>query len=141
MAKKCCSDMSIFAYGIWLNELHQDANLDDTSEQSLEIDHIEARLAATKASSSGEAAIQLMLAHDYVERVREGLVLDSSEALDRVRLILLSAMSVAVSESGIRLGDFGGTAYAPQGFGPVHESRDERPASEAAEKCATKRSH
>ncbi|MDJ0609043.1 MAG: hypothetical protein QNJ67_08690 [Kiloniellales bacterium] len=86
----------------------------DVATLGPEILALEQEIADSPATGLQEAAIQVMLAAAYVERLREDLVDDTEDALDKMQRLMCSALSAIVRESGVDLDDVGGQRYAPE---------------------------
>ena len=86
----------------------------DVATLGPEILALEQEIADSPATGLQEAAIQVMLAAAYVERVREDLVDDTEDALDKMQRLMCSALSAIVREAGVDLDDVGGQRYAPE---------------------------
>ena len=93
--------------------IFQESEDRDMSSFGAEILALEREIAENPATSLAEAAIQVMLAAAYVERVREDLVDDTEEALNKMERLIRSALSAVVREAGVDLDQYGGRRYAP----------------------------
>jgi hypothetical protein len=63
-----------------LELLHRETTLADQLDWCTEIAELEDEITSSPATSLSEAAVQVMLASAYIERVREDLVEDTAEA-------------------------------------------------------------
>ena len=69
-----------------------------------------------------EAAVQVMLASAYIERVREDLVEDTEVILQKMERLVRSALAAVVRETGVNLAEYGGDRYAPSYTDPFRKS-------------------
>lgn len=97
-----------------LEGIYQESEDRDVASFGSEILALEREIADNPATSLPEAAIQVMLAAAYVERVREDLVDDTEEALNKMERLIRSALSAVVREAGVNLDEYGGRRYAPE---------------------------
>jgi AICAR transformylase/IMP cyclohydrolase PurH len=105
-----------------LEALYQQAEQFDFSSWGAEISALEDEISANPATSLAEAAIQVMLASAYIERVREDLVDDTDVILQKMERLVRSALSAVVRETGVNLTEFAGERYAPSYTDPFRES-------------------
>lgn len=105
-----------------LEALYQQAEQFDFSSWGSEISALEDEISANPATSLAEAAIQVMLASAYIERVREDLVDDTDVILQKMERLVRSALSAVVRETGVNLTEFAGERYAPSYTDPFRES-------------------
>ncbi|MDH3476568.1 MAG: hypothetical protein OEM59_23050 [Rhodospirillales bacterium] len=104
-----------------LELLHQETTLADQLDWCGEIAELEDEITSSPATSLSEAAVQVMLASAYIERVREDLVEDTDAVLAKLEQLIRSALAAFLRETGIDLTEFGGKRYLP--------SQTEAPAS------------
>ncbi len=103
-----------------LENIYQESEDRDVTSFGPEILALEREIAANPATCLPEAAIQVMLAAAYVERVREDLVDDTDEALNKLERLIRSALSAVVREAGVNLDEYGGRRYAPDYNDPFY---------------------
>lgn len=96
-----------------LEKLYQESESFDSIGCGPDILAIEDEIAENPATSLQEAAVQVMLASAYVERVREDLVEDTDETLRKIERLVRSALSALVCEAGLDLAEYGGERYVP----------------------------
>lgn len=96
-----------------LERLYQESENTNRMGCGPDILAIEDEIADNPATSLPEAAVQVMLASAYVERVREDLVDDTDEALEKIERLVRSALSALVCEAGLDLSEYGGERYVP----------------------------
>jgi hypothetical protein len=105
-----------------LETLYQKADSFDFLSWGSEISALEDEISASPATSLPEAAVQVMLASAYLERVREELVDDTDQILVQMERLIRSALSALVRESGVNLAEFAGERYAPEYTDPFRRS-------------------
>ncbi len=105
-----------------LELLYQQAEQFDFLSWGSEISALEEEIAAKPATSLPEAAVQVMLASAYIERVREDLVEDQDAVLLRIERLVRSALSAVVRETGINLAEYAGDRYAPAYTDPFDQA-------------------
>ncbi|MDH3595913.1 MAG: hypothetical protein OEU09_23590 [Rhodospirillales bacterium] len=105
-----------------LESLYQQAESFDFLSWGSEISALEDEISASPATSLAEAAVQVMLASAYIERVREDLVEDTDQVLEKMERLVRSALSAVVRESGVNLAEFAGERYAPEYTDPFRRS-------------------
>jgi hypothetical protein len=96
-----------------LELLHQETTLADQLDWCTEITELEDEITSSPATSLSEAAVQVMLASAYIERVREDLVEDTDAVLAKLEQLIRSALAAFLRETGIDLTEFGGKRYLP----------------------------
>ena len=96
-----------------LERLYQKEQALDAYCLQTEISALEDEISANPATSLQEAAVQVMLAAAFIERIREDLVGDPDEVLSKMERLMRSALSAVVRETGVNLAEFGGDRYAP----------------------------
>ncbi len=96
-----------------LERLYQKEQALDAYFLQNEISALEDEITANPATSLQEAAVQVMLAAAFIERIREDLVGDPDELLRKMERLVRSALSAVVRETGVNLAEFGGDRYAP----------------------------
>ncbi len=105
-----------------LESLYQKAESFDFLSWGSEISALEDEISASPATSLAEAAVQVMLASAYIERVREDLVEDTDQVLEKMERLVRSALSAVVRESGVNLAEFAGERYVPEYTDPFRRS-------------------
>lgn len=105
-----------------LEILYRQAERSDNLSWGAEISALEDEITENPATSIPEAAIQIMLASAFIERVREDLVEDTDSILQKMERLVRSALSAVVRESGVDLTEFGGNRYAPEYTNPFRRS-------------------
>jgi hypothetical protein len=105
-----------------LEALYQQADSCDFLSWGSEISALEDEISASPATCLPEAAVQIMLASAYLERVREELVDDTEQILHQMERLIRSALSALVRESGVNLAEFAGERYAPEYTDPFRRS-------------------
>ena len=105
-----------------LESLYQQAESFDFVSWGSEISALEDEISASPATSLAEAAVQVMLASAYIERVREDLVEDTDQVLEKMERLVRSALSALVRESGVNLTEFAGELYTPEYTDPFRRS-------------------
>ena len=105
-----------------LERLYQKEQALDVNSLQTEIAALEDEIAANPATSLQEAAVQVMLAAAFIERIREDLVGDPDELLMKMGRLVRSALSAVVRETGVNLAEFGGDRYAPVYTDPFRQS-------------------
>ncbi len=112
-AAVCLHRPPILSLAYRLEKLYQESETFDCMGCGPDILAIEDEIAENPATSLQEAAVQVMLASAYVERVREDLVEDTDEALLKIERLVRSALSALVCEAGLDLAEYGGERYVP----------------------------
>ena len=112
----------ILSFARRLETLYQQADSFDFLSWGSEISALEDEISANPATSLPEAAVQIMLASAYLERVREELVDDTDQILLKMERLIRSALSAMVRETGVDLAEFAGDRYAPDYTDPFHRS-------------------
>lgn len=97
-----------------LELLYQETTLADHLDWCSAIAQLEDEITSSPATSLSEAAIQVMLASAYIERVREDLVDDTDAVLAKLEQLIRSALAAFLRETGIDLSEFGGERYLPR---------------------------
>jgi hypothetical protein len=105
-----------------LESMYQQAESFDFLSWGSEISALEDEISASPATSLAEAAVQIMLASAYIERVREDLVEDTDQVLEKMERLVRSALSALVRESGVNLAEFAGERYTPEYTDPFRRS-------------------
>lgn len=105
-----------------LETLYQQAESFDFLSWGSEISALEDEISANPATSLPEAAVQVMLASAYLERVREELVDDTDQVLLKMERLIRSALTAVVRETGVDLAEFAGDRYAPEYTDPFRRS-------------------
>lgn len=105
-----------------LESLYQQAESFDFLTWGSEISALEDEISASPATSLAEAAVQIMLASAYIERVREDVVEDTDEVLEKMERLVRSALSAVVREAGVNLAELAGERYAPEYTDPFRRS-------------------
>jgi hypothetical protein len=105
-----------------LESLYQKAESFDFLSWGSEISALEDEISASPATSLAEAAVQVMLASAYIERVREDLVEDTDQVLEKMERLVRSALSAVVRESGVNLAEVAGERYTPEYTDPFRRS-------------------
>lgn len=105
-----------------LERLYQKEQALDINSLQTEIAALEDEIAANPATSLQEAAVQVMLAAAFIERIREDLVGDPDEVLIKMGCLVRSALSAVVRETGVNLAEFGGDRYTPVYTDPFRQS-------------------
>ena len=105
-----------------LEGIYRESEDRDVVNFGSEILALESEITENPATSLAEAAIQVMLAAAYVERVREDLVDDTEEALNKMERLIRSALSAVVREAGVDLDEYGGRRYTPEYTDPFCRS-------------------
>jgi hypothetical protein len=121
-ATKIIYNQPILALARRLESLYQEAESFDCLGWESEISALEDEIGANPATSLAEAAVQVMLVAAYIERVREDLVEDADQVLDRMERLVRSVLSAVVRESGVNLAEFAGERYAPEYTDPFRRS-------------------
>ncbi len=96
-----------------LEALHQESGAIDFFDFGSEISALESEIIANQATSLSEAAVQVMLASAYMERLREDLVDDSEAMLLDLERLMRSVLLAFVRETGLDLSEFGANRYLP----------------------------
>ena len=96
-----------------LEKLYQESESFECMGCGPDILALEDEIAENPATSLQEAAVQVMLASAYVERVREDLVEDTDETLKKIERLVRSALSALVCEAGLDLAEYGSERYVP----------------------------
>lgn len=96
-----------------LEALHRESGTLDFFDFGTEIAALEAEIMANPATSLSEAAVQVMLASAYMERLREDLVDDPDAMLGDLERLMRSVLSTFIRETGLDLAEFGGSRYLP----------------------------
>ena len=112
-AIKVPSDPPILSMARRLEALHGESGTLDVFDFGTEIAALEAEIMANPATSLNEAAVQVMLASAYVERLREDLVDDTEAALRDLQRLMRSVLSAFIRETGLDLAEFGANRYLP----------------------------
>ncbi len=105
-----------------LELLHRESEGMDDLDPVSEVAALEEEIARNPATDLTDAAVQVMLASAHIERLREGLVADTEEALHRMERLLRSALSAVVRETGMDLAEFGGERYTPSYTDPFRRA-------------------
>jgi hypothetical protein len=105
-----------------LESLYQQTESLDLVSWDSEISALEDEISASPATSLAEAAVQIMLVSAYIERVREDLVADTDQILEKMDRLVRSVLSAVVRETGVDLTEFGGERYAPEYTDPFRRS-------------------
>ena len=104
----------ILALARRLEALHRESGAIDFFDFGTEIEALESEIMASPATSLSEAAVQVMLASAYMERLREDLVDDSEETLVELERLMRSILRAFVRETGLDLAEFGANRYLPE---------------------------
>lgn len=105
-----------------LERLYQKEQALDACFLQNEISALEDEITANPATSLQEAAVQVMLAAAFIERIREDLAGDQDELLTKMERLVRSALSAVVRETGVNLAEFGGDRYAPVYTDPFRQN-------------------
>ena len=106
-----------------LEMLQRDCGVVDIYDLGGEISELEFAIAANPATSLSEAAVQVMLASAFIERLREDLVDDTEAMLMRLQGLMSSVLSAFVRETGLDLSEYGADRYLPGGAGDMNHGR------------------
>lgn len=120
---KVPSDPSILSMARRLEALHGESGTLDVFDFGAEIAALEAEIMANPATSLNEAAVQVMLASAYVERLREDLVDDTEAALRDLQRLMRSVLCAFIRETGLDLAEFGANRYLPVGSDNQEDTR------------------
>ena len=113
----------ILALARRLEALHRESGTIDFFDFGTEIAALESEIMASPATSLSEAAVQVMLASAYMERLREDLIDDTEAMLRDLERLMRSVLSAFVRETGLDLAEFGANRYLPGGPDSQEEAR------------------
>jgi len=112
-AMNLASDPTILRLARRLEMLHQESGTSGFFEIGAEISELESEIMANQATSLSDAAVQVMLASAYIERLREDLVDDTEATLVSLERLMRSVLSAFLRETGLDLAELGGNRYLP----------------------------